>query len=578
MHLGAQRTRSGHVSAAATWNLLLLLSVCSAVLSGEEDYIAQRVDVLHRLGLTGQSSTDYLSEGRGSVVKFSTVLPVLAASEYDVLLDSDSFYEAPAGTLFPPEIKEEFSFVISLSSWRANNAFLFSVRDGRDRLRFGIQLLPHRVVVYTEKASVYFSYNWQEGRHYSFAIGVQAHSVSFYADCGTVQQQEQTLGRSQTLGGAGGFFTLGRMNSKAVPFNGRVCQLDFYPSAQAAAHYCNYLKKQCRLADTYRSGSPHSGLDTVVHDPPFHTSTTAFDGVAVTHNPHTSLEPPVTTGEAYSSTLVPLDHSLKTPSSPPHNATLTTPSRLDIKHPTQSTAIVTTLRMLSKRTKSPGSADLTENSTEKQHTFDNRQTPYTTPVTFAMFNKNSLKDSLRNKSTTNIQKTQHSQTHLVPDMQPKANGTTLYRQSHVDNSEQHYPYGSYDDMDMGGYDYGYEEGEFLYDYDDAFHGAKGEPGPPGPEGPPGLPGPPGKRGPRGPTGPHGKPGPPGLPGTKGSKGEPGLSPGQAASGEKGDRGPPGLPGPDGFPGSPGPKGHQGPPGLQGEQVSDQSNFFSYLSS
>lgn len=469
MHLGAQRTRSGHVSAAATWNLLLLLSVCSAVLSGEEDYTAQRVDVLHRLGLTVQSSIDLLQGHSGPVVKLPTVPP--GPAEYDVTLDSDSFYEVSAGTLFPPEIKGEFSFVISLSLWRENNAFLFSVRDGADRLRFGIQFVPHRVAVYTEKASVYFRYSLQEGQHHSFAIAVRAHSVSFYADCGTVHQQEQTLARSQTLGGTGGLFTLGRMNSKAVPFNGRVCQLDFYPSAQAAAHYCDYLKKQCRLADTYRSHSAHSASDTVVNDPPSPTLTTTFDGVTVTNDSHTSPELLVSTGEAQRLGSVPLDHSLQT-APLPHDATSTSPSKLDL---TQSTAAVTTLRMLSKRTKSPPNTDQAENSTVTQPT-SGPQTPRSTPVTFALFHQNNSQDSLRNNSTTVPPKTQ--QTHHVPDPQPKANRTTLYRQNQLDPSEPHFPYGSYDDADMGGYDYGYEDGDFMYDYDEGFPGAKGEPGPP----------------------------------------------------------------------------------------------------
>ncbi|KAK2835212.1 hypothetical protein Q5P01_015696 [Channa striata] len=220
MHLGAQRTRSGHVSAAATWNFLLLLSVCSAVLSGEEEHLAQGVDILYQLGLTAQNSTN--NERTSSTLSAYTTVPSslnLPVSGYGILLDSNTFYEAPAGSLFPPEVGEEFSVVVSLSSWRANNAFVFSVRDGRDRLRFGIQLLPRRVVIYTaEKASIYFTYNWQDGSQHSFAIGVHARSVSFYADCGAVLQREQTLGRSQTLGDSRSLFTLGRMNSKGSTF------------------------------------------------------------------------------------------------------------------------------------------------------------------------------------------------------------------------------------------------------------------------------------------------------------------------------------------------------------------------
>uniref|UniRef100_A0A3Q3LWI7 Thrombospondin-like N-terminal domain-containing protein n=1 Tax=Mastacembelus armatus TaxID=205130 RepID=A0A3Q3LWI7_9TELE len=567
MHLGAQRTRSGHVSAAATWNLLLLLSVCSAVLSGEEDYLAQGVDVLYRLGLTTQSrQADNERTSSPSAAYITVPSPLdLPVSGYGVLLDSNSLHEAPAGSLFPPEIGEEFSVVISFSSWRANNAFLFSVRDGRDRLRFGIQLLPRRVAVYTaDKASIYFTYNWQDGRQHPFAVGVRAHSVSFYAECGAVQQREQTLGRSQTLGDSRGLFTLGRMNSKAAPFSGRVCQLDIYPSAQAAAHYCNYLKKQCRLADTHRLSSPHPGLDIEANDPPSSPLTKSPGGVAATHHS------PIKTTEAVK-LFQPVTHnSILSPSVQPHIGDQSQTSTLDPLAPSTtssplpdsptlpslsgqtpldlaySTTLTTTKNLLTKGKKSQRDTDLSENSTEEESNSSSLQSPHDTPGLVSTVWQSHVKDRLRNNSIT-------------------SNNTTLYRENQVDTSEHHDLDGSYDDIDIGGYDYGYEEPEFFYDYEDGLLGPKGDPGPPGPPGPPGLPGPPGQRGSRGPPGPHGNPGQPGPPGAKGSKGDPGLSPGQAPPGEKGDRGPQGLPGPDGFPGLLGPKGYPGPPGLPGEQ-------------
>uniref|UniRef100_A0A4W6FLX4 Thrombospondin-like N-terminal domain-containing protein n=1 Tax=Lates calcarifer TaxID=8187 RepID=A0A4W6FLX4_LATCA len=554
MHLGAQRTRSGHVSAAATWNFLLLLSVCSAVLSGDEDYLAQGVDILYRLGLTAQS-TDNPSERTSSPSTTYTTVPSrlnLPVSGYGVLLDSNSLYEAPAGSLFPPEFGEEFSVVVSLSSWRANNAFLFSVKDGRDRLRFGIQLLPRRVVVYTaEKASIYFTYNWQDGRQHPFAVGVRARSVSFYAGCGAVQQQEHTLGRSQTLWDSGGLFTLGRMNSKAAPFNGRVCQLDIYPSAQAAAHYCNYLKKQCRLADTYRLPLPHPGLDIEANDPPSNPLTKSLVGVAVTH--HTPIR--VTAAVKVSpGTLVPHNPALS-PSVQPHLGDQShisgvdplvpsTTSSLQTESPTlptlsggaaldlaYSTTITTTKNVLARRSKPQGDADHSENSTEEESSSGSLQTPDATPGLISPVRQSRVKEGLRNNSITSSRDSRFGSQQLL-ETHLRVNGTTLYRENQVDTSEHHDLDGSYDDVDMGGYDYGYEEPDFFYDYEDGFRGPKGEPGPPGPPGPPGLPGPPGKRGSRGPPGPHGNPGQPGPPGPKGSKGDPGLSPGQAPPGEK----------------------------------------------
>lgn len=384
--------------------------------------------------------------------------------------------------------------MVSLSSWRANNAFLFSVKDGRDRLRFGIQLLPRRVVVYTaEKTSVYFSYNWQDGHQHPFAVGVRARSVSFYAECGAVQQQEHIMGRSQTLGDSGGLFTLGRMNSKAASFNGRVCQLDIYPSAQAAAHYCNYLKKQCRLADTYRLPLPHPDLDIEANDPTSNPSTKPLVGIAATH--HTPLK--ITPAVKLSPDSLVLQTSASSPSVQPHLGNQShistsdphahsTPSLLQPESPTlpalsaraaldltHSTSITTTRSVLRKGSSGQGHSDLSENSTEEESSSGSLLTPDVTPELISPVRQSQVKEGLRNNSITSSTTTyQLLETHLRP------NGTTLYRENQVDTSEHHDMDGSYDDVDMGGYDYGYEETDFFYDYEDGFRGPKGEPGPP----------------------------------------------------------------------------------------------------
>lgn len=425
----------------------------------------------------------------------------LPVSGYGVLLDSNSLYEAPAGSLFPPEFGEEFSVVVSLSSWRANNAFLFSVKDSRDRLRFGIQLLPRRVVVYTaEKASIYFTFNWQDGRQHPFAVGVRARSVSFYADCGAVQQREQTLGRSQTLGDSRGVFTLGRMNSKAAPFSGRVCQLDIYPSAQAAAHYCSYLKKKCRLADTFRLPLPHSGLDIEANDPPSNSLTKSSVGVAATyHTPiNATVDVKLTPG-----TLVTQNSTLKTSAKlhqgdeshistlDPHARSTTSLLQPDsptspylrgqtVQDPIYSTTVTTTKNMLARENNSQVDSDLSENSTEEERSSVSLQTPHATPGLTSPARQSRLKEGLRNNSITSSRDSrfQSQQTLQLQEMYLRANGTTLYRENQVDTSEQHDLDGSYDDVNMGGYDYGYEEPDVFYDYEDGFRGPKGEPGPP----------------------------------------------------------------------------------------------------
>uniref|UniRef100_A0A3Q2CDU5 Laminin G domain-containing protein n=1 Tax=Cyprinodon variegatus TaxID=28743 RepID=A0A3Q2CDU5_CYPVA len=571
MHLGAQRTRSGHVSAAATWNFLLLLSVCSAV-SAKNNYSAQGVDILYQLGLTNQSRTDISSNGTASPHTTSTNGPQplnIPVPGYGVVFNATSLYEIPANSLFHSDFGVEFSFVISLSSWRANNAFVFSVKDSRDRLRFGIQLLSQKVIVYTaEKSTSYFNHKWKDGQQHAFAVGVRAQSVSFYEDCGAVQQREQTLGRSQRLGESGNLFTLGRMNSKAVPFIGKVCQLDIYPSAQAAANYCNYLKKQCRLADTYRSSFLGSGLDLEANDSPSNPSTMPPVGVLATHQqlsnkvPTTDQLLPSNQVNIQSSTLSPRtelyprkqDHifTLKPSTSPstflfePNSLTQATLSR-QAQGLTHSRTFSTTKMEFAKESEPKADTDHTEISTKEGRNSKNLHVEDFTALTSPIMQTQAiegLRDNFRHSDLG------PQQTHRVLQSHPKVNGTTLYREHQVDSSEHHGLDGSYEDQDYGGYDYGFEEPEIFYEYEDGLNGPKGEPGPPGPPGPPGLPGPPGKRGSRGPPGPQGKPGQPGPPGPKGSKGDPGLSPGQAPPGQKGDRGPPGPPGPKGFPGPP----------------------------
>lgn len=391
------------------------------------------------------------------------------ASGFGLMLDSNSLYEASANSLIPPEVGHGFSFVVSFSSRRASSAFLFSVKDSRDRLVFGVQLLPRRVVVHTaENTPVYFTYNWQDGGLRPFAVGVGAHSVSFYADCGAVQQREQTLGRAQTLQDPGGLFTLGRINSKSAPFIGRVCQLDIYPSAQAAVHYCNYLKTQCRRADTYRLPAP--GLNMEANDPPMDPLINSLVGVPATH--HSPFKPP----EVFEFESNPLGRQHPAPrSSPPAStASLLLPGspRPTISHnptgvldPTQSSTLKTTTKVVWTKQKSPDEeADASEKSLEEESSSGSLQAAQVDLLTSG----SNGQASAGNKSSSGVPHPTHQlDTHLW------GNSTTLYRENRVE--QQHQQDSSYDDVDMGGYDYGYED--FLYEYEDGFRGPKGEPGP-----------------------------------------------------------------------------------------------------
>lgn len=443
------------------------------------------VDILRRLRL--MSITHNHPEKTGlPLTTLTTIPPPLTdpVSGYGVLLDSTSLYEAKAEDLFPPEIGEEFSVVISLRSWRANNAFLFSVKDGRDTLRFGIQLLPRRVVVYTaEKAPVYFTYDWQDGRQHPFAVGVRARSVSFFADCGAVQQREQTLGRSQALRDSGGLFTLGRMNSKAAPFNGRVCQLDIYPSAQAAAHYCNYLKTQCRQADTYRSPSVHHNLNFEVNDTPSNPSTKSFIGVTAVMDAHAkptqypTMSPsalPHFEQRSHTPNLDPPAH-LSTSSVPPKSLSIPTQSvpgvNLDSPPNTTSKNVWTTEGNTSTV------SQYFKNITMEDSNSGGLQIPDITQSPVVTVQQSQEGDNRNPTASTSHPHVVSQQTDQLVDINLRTSGTTLYRENQVESSERHGLDGSYGDLDMGGYDYGFEEPDFLYEYEDGFRGPKGEPGP-----------------------------------------------------------------------------------------------------
>lgn len=406
-----------------------------------------------------------------TAVPSSSNLPV---SGHGVTLDPNTLYEASAKSLIPPENSEDFSFVVSLSSWRANNAFLFSIKDGRDRLRFGVQLLPRRVAVHTAgNAPVYFTYNWQDGG--PFAVGVRARSVSFYAECGAVQQRAQILGRTQSLWESGGLFTLGRMNSKSAPFSGRVCQLDIYPSAQAAVHYCNYLKTQCRRADTYRL--PHPGLNMEANDPPFEPLINSLGGAAATPNSPLkptavfTLDPDPLVTQHPSSSSPAQPHSLDQRSIAilyPHSTTsMLPPGTLPTLNPTQTTATKATTKIVWMNQKSPDKeADPSEKSAEEDSSSGSLQATEVALDLITSVRRSQEKEGNKSGSIA-PQQTPQLDTHA------RANGTTLYRENQVDS--QHELDGSYDDVDLGGYDDGY--GDFFYEYEDGFRGPKGEPGP-----------------------------------------------------------------------------------------------------
>ena len=450
------------------------------------------VHVLYRLGLTASSSRDPPHQGPSSPSSSSSIDATSPSPQNrlppgaGVLLDSDSVYQAPA-SLLSPEISNDFSVVVSLSSWQANNAFLLSVKDDQDRLRFGVQLLPRRVVVYTApEASVHFTYDWQDGHQHSFALGVRKRSVSFHANCGAVYQWEQTLGRPQFLGG---LLTLGRMNSKAAPFQGRICQLDLYPSAQAAAHYCHYLRKQCRLADTFPSSPAPAGVDVEANNPPFQPSIESSSPEAGSgradrtpnakavseqaslfsyHSQYSTLRPSVQPHLGELTYLHLGDSLVHTPTPSVHQQTGTpsaTTNRLE--------GLDLTLRTIS----SPASTSMPFQGTRQPHRnvalFENNTEGEGSPRRPHNPGPPTSSDTV---TSSGVQTPPPRLTVENLEVELRANRTTLYRHNQLDTSEEHGGDESYDNGGAEGYDYGYDEPDYFYDYE-GFLGLKGDPGP-----------------------------------------------------------------------------------------------------
>lgn len=429
------------VQRSNTWlslnhSCLFFLSFC---LSG--------VDLVLQLGLSSRRDVTH-SSGLVSSPPHISSLSILP-SWVGVTLDRDAIIEAPAASILPAGMEKEFSLIVSLNSKRTTNAFLFSLRDGMDRLQFGLQLLPNRVVVYTgDKASVYFSYEAQDGQWHSFALAVQPRSVSFFAQCGGLHYSEETLTRPRMVL-SNGRVAIGRMNSRAAQFEGSLCQLEIYPSAQVAAHYCDYVKKNCRLADTFRSQFPSSS--------PSATSPMTSSTPSKTQNPanstlRNSIGKVNPTTASFWNTLRSSTTRTVGPSPSPFRSTRS-PDR--------------TPRTTRSTPPSEG-RPYEENNTEDQRLLGRPRATRATPNLISHHRKNQL---------SNDNGSQHPP---LSEPQMKLNSATLYRQQGNNNQlERLEEYGEERTYDSGvyGYDYGFEDGDYFLDYD-GLDGLKGDPGPP----------------------------------------------------------------------------------------------------
>lgn len=424
------------------------------------------IDVLHHLGLNGQAV--HISSTGTTMPISSTSLPQgVCLNASGVVLSADAAIEVPIPPVLASSLDHQFTVLISLRSSRINNAFLFSIRN-KNRLQFGVQLLPRKVVVHTGgKQSVYFDYSVHDERWHSFAIDVTEKIVSLYAQCGKKHFSRETLSKVQKFD-SHSLFTLGRMNSLSVNFEGVICQLDIIPSALASANYCKYVKQQCRQVDTYRSQPvppdssfgvlPNKHLDE--ENQPDYMSMNTRKGVSDLQGFSNST--PV--------------YELPEKSPPLTSLCLGNITALETMPEPNDRRIgnVSTIRPQDSSKKKAGPQTITElflNLTDNA-TEDTSRNSYP-----------DLLFSIKQTKTKNIAKNTSKQySHDPVEMQQILN-TTLHRASdslplnnrlgswgdETYNAETHY------DVDIDGYDYDYEELDRMFEME-SLRGPKGDPG------------------------------------------------------------------------------------------------------
>uniref|UniRef100_A0A8C3AHW7 Thrombospondin-like N-terminal domain-containing protein n=1 Tax=Cyclopterus lumpus TaxID=8103 RepID=A0A8C3AHW7_CYCLU len=196
---------------------------------------SEDVDVLQQLGLygrrTGVSSSSAARNIPNGIIPFKS----------GVILTPRARIQAPLHTVIPASYSAtNLSLILSLSVHRVNGAYLFS---GQVLVRVG------------QRSSVHFDYDVHDGQWHSLALDIQGRHVSLHTSCGKRIARADLRSKKEEALDAEGSFLLGKMNHNSVPFEGAICQFDIYPSAKAAQNYCDYIKKQCREADTFSSFS-----------------------------------------------------------------------------------------------------------------------------------------------------------------------------------------------------------------------------------------------------------------------------------------------------------------------------------
>lgn len=206
------------------------------------------MDVLQQLGLSGRRAGGSSSSGARSIP--NGIIPFKSG----VILTPRARVQVPLHTVIPATYSStNLSLILSLSVHRINSAFLFSVLSKKRKVQLGVQFVPGKVLVHVgQRSSVSFDYDVHDGQWHSLALDIRGHQVFLYTSCGKKSVHADLHSKKEEALDPEGSFLLGKMNHNSVPFEGAICQFDIYPSAKAAHNYCDYIKKHCREADTYR--------------------------------------------------------------------------------------------------------------------------------------------------------------------------------------------------------------------------------------------------------------------------------------------------------------------------------------
>lgn len=210
------------------------------------------MDVLQQLGLSGRRAGGSSSSGVRSIP--NGIIPFKSG----VILTPRARVQVPLRTVIPATYSStNLSVILSLSVHRINSAYLFSILSKKRKVQLGVQFVPGKVLVHAgQRSSVSFDYDVHDGQWHSLALDIQGQEVFLHTSCGEKSVHADLHSKKEEALDAEGSFLLGKMNHNSVPFEGAICQFDIYPSAKAAHNYCDYIKKHCREADTYRPAFP----------------------------------------------------------------------------------------------------------------------------------------------------------------------------------------------------------------------------------------------------------------------------------------------------------------------------------